>query len=85
MIYYNKLYQICQYINATFQPTHQVRASCNPVNVSKKTSANEVFKHNVFGTPGRNRTYNLILRTDLLFHLSYRGVNTILTDEGWFR
>lgn len=26
------------------------------------------------GTPDRSRTYNLILRTDLLFQLSYRGV-----------
>ena len=35
---------------------------------------------NNFGTPDRSRTYNLILRTDLLFQLSYQGILLILAD-----
>ena len=36
---------------------------------------------NNFGTPGRSRTYNHILRTDLLYPVELPGHDTSLTDK----
>lgn len=37
----------------------------------------ETFGRVVHGVPGRDRTTNLVLRTDLLYPIELRGLNTI--------